>query len=56
MNETVLIKYIKHLLEVNAEKLERSFADGNSNSDFYDGVRSGLETVLNQMGVPVEAK
>lgn len=56
MNEAVLIKYIKHLIDVSAEKLEHSVADGNSDSDFYDGVISGLETVLKQMGVLVEAK
>lgn len=56
MNEAVLVKYIKHLIDINTQKLERSFADGNSDSDFYDGVISGLETVLKQMGVLVEAK
>lgn len=53
MNEAVLIKYMKHLIDINTQKLEHSLADGNSDADFYDGVISGLETVLKQMGALV---
>jgi hypothetical protein len=56
MDETVLVKYIKYLIDLNTENLKHSFADGNSDMDFYDGVIMGLEMVLKKMGVLVESK